>query len=78
DVKLRYVLPTALDRRVKQTFEILPQLETHFGQAVCDPIRYNIRLSEAPAHGQHIFEYDAQSNGAFDYLELTKRIIGDE
>ncbi len=75
---LRYVLPTALDRRVKQTQEIMPQLERHFGDLVCDPIRYNVRLSESPAHGQHIFEHDPRSNGARDYLALTKRIISDE
>lgn len=78
DVTLRYVLPTALDRRVKQTQEIIPQLEQHFGELVCDPIRYNVRLSESPAHGQHIFEHDPRSNGARDYLALTKRIISDE
>ena len=77
-VELKYVLPTALDRRVKQTEEILPQLEQHFGQNVCAPIRYNVRLSEAPAYGQHIFEYDPHSNGAKDYMELTKRIVRDE
>ena len=77
-VELKYVLPTALDRRVKQTEEILPQLDNHFGQAVCNPIRYNVRLSEAPAYGQHIFEYDKSSNGAKDYMELTKRIVQDE
>lgn len=78
EVELRYVLPTALDRRVKQTGEILPQLKAHFNGAVCKPIRYNVRLSEAPAHGQHIFEYDPQSNGAEDYAELTRRIVKDE
>jgi chromosome partitioning protein len=78
DVELRYVLPTALDRRVKQTSEIFPQLKAHFGEAVCSPIRYNVRLSEAPAHGQHIFEYDRTSNGARDYVALTRRIVNDE
>jgi chromosome partitioning protein len=77
-VQLRYVLPTALDRRVKQTGEIMPQLTRNFGTSVCNPIRYNVRLSEAPAHGQHIFEYDPQSNGAKDYMELTRRIVQDE
>ena len=77
-VELKYVLPTALDRRVKQTEEIMPQLVSHFGDAVCAPIRYNVRLSEAPAYGQHIFEYDKSSNGAIDYMELTKRIVQDE
>ena len=78
NLQLRYVLPTALDRRVKQTNEIMPQLDAHFGTAVCKPIRYNVRLSESPAHGQHIFEYDPHSNGAKDYMELTKRIVNDE
>lgn len=78
DVTLRYVLPTALDRRVKQTSEILPQLQQHFGAVVCQPIRYNVRLSEAPAFGKHIFEYDSRSNGAMDYMELTRRIVHDE
>ncbi len=78
DVALRYVLPTALDRRVKQTAEIMPQLVGHFDNIVCSPIRYNVRLSEAPAHGQHIFEYDPHSNGAQDYMKLTKRIVNDE
>ncbi|HIP71506.1 MAG TPA: ParA family protein [Anaerolineae bacterium] len=78
DVQLSYVLPTALDRRVRQTDEIMPQLSRTFGDTVCAPIRYNVRLSEAPAHGQHIFEYAPRSNGAQDYLELTRRIVNDE
>ncbi len=78
DVELRYVLPTALDRRVRQTQDLMQQLERSFGGLVCDPIRYNVRLSESPAYGQHIFEHDKRSNGARDYLALTKRVISDE
>ncbi len=78
DVILRYVLPTALDRRVKQTDEITSQLNGHFSGLMCDPIRYNVRLSEAYGHGQHIFEYAPDSNGAADYLSLTKRVIDHE
>lgn len=78
ELQLRYVLPTGLDRRVKQSGEILAQLQGHFGEALCQPIRYNVRLSEAPAHGQHIFEYDEKSAGAEDYAELTRRVIEDE
>ena len=75
---VRYLLPTELDRRVKQTSEILGQLQDTFGATICDPIRYNVRLSEAPAHGQHIFEYSPKSNGAADYQALTQRILADE
>ena len=74
---LRYVLPTFLDRRVKKSEEILEQLKTHFNQQLCTPIRYNVRLSEAPGYGQTIFEYAAGSTGAEDYKQLVERITHD-
>lgn len=77
-IQLRYVLPTMLDRRYAQTSEILGQLRDYFGALLCDPIRSNVRLSEAPAHGQHIFEYDSRSKGAEDYEHLAQRILQDE
>jgi chromosome partitioning protein len=76
--KIKYILPTALDRRVAQTEEIYNQLHDRFNGLLCAPIRYNVRLSEAPAHGQHIFEYSPTSNGAHDYRALTERILRDE
>ena len=75
---LKYILPTFYDRRVKKSEEILQQLEIHFGMRVCHPIRYNVRLSEAPGYGQTIFEYAPRSAGAQDYQELTERIVADE
>jgi chromosome partitioning protein len=74
---LRYIVPTFMDRRVKKSAEILAQLKTHYQDLVCDPIRYNVRLSEAPGHGQTIFEYAPRSPGAQDYQQLTERIIAD-
>jgi chromosome partitioning protein len=72
---LRYVLPTFLDRRVRKSAEILAQLRTHFGPQLCAPIRYNVRLSEAPGYGQTIFEYAPESAGAQDYHALVERIV---
>lgn len=74
---LRYILPTFLDGRVKKSQEILEQLQRAYGEKVCHPIRYNVRLSEAPGYGQTIFEYAPDSPGAQDYHELTRRIIED-
>jgi chromosome partitioning protein len=74
---LRYVLPTFMDRRVKKSAEILAQLEGHYADLVCAPIRYNVRLSEAPGYGQTIFEYAPRSSGAEDYQGLTERILRD-
>ncbi len=74
DLALRYILPTFLDRRVRKSDEILAQLRGHFGAQVCAPIRYNVRLSEAPGYGQTIYEYAASSPGAEDYAALTAQV----
>lgn len=72
---LNYVVPTYLDKRVKKSTEAYDQIVKFFAaEVVCPTIRYNVKLSEAPGHGQTIFEYDPQSNGAKDYLALTRRI----
>ena len=76
-VRLSYVLPTFLDGRVKKSAELLPQLQAVYGERVCQAIRYNVRLSEAPAFGQTIFEYAPHSAGAEDYQRLTERIARD-
>lgn len=76
-LRLRYVLPTFMDRRVKKSEEILHQLDRYYGELVCEPIRYNVRLSEAPGHGQTIYEYSPTSAGAQDYMKLTERVLQD-
>ncbi len=53
------------------------QLDQHFSPQLCTPIRYNVRLSEAPGHGQTIFEYASGSTGAQDYKMLVERIMHD-
>jgi chromosome partitioning protein len=73
----RYVLPTFYDRRVRKSGEILEQLRNHFPDQICLPIRYNVRLSEAPGFGQTIYEYAPGSPGAEDYQQLTERILLD-
>jgi chromosome partitioning protein len=77
-VALRYILPTFMDRRVRKSAEILGQLEHYFDERLCAPIRYNVRLSEAPGYGQTIYEYARRSPGAEDYKTLTERIMDDE
>lgn len=78
ELGFEYVLPTFFDRRVKKSDEIYGQLQSHFGSRVCPPVRYNVRLSEAPGYGQTIYEYAPRSVGAEDYMRLTERILEDE
>lgn len=77
-LKLRYIVPTFFDRRVKKSDEILAQLQTYYPAQLCSPIRYNVRLSEAPGYGQTIYEYAPTSTGAEDYARLTERIRSDD
>ncbi len=39
-------------------------------------IRRNIRLAEAPSFGQTIFQYAPDSNGAKDYRQLAREVLG--
>jgi chromosome partitioning protein len=70
-----YILPTALDRRISQSAEILEQLQAHFSERLLEPIPYNVRLSEAAARGMTIWEYAPSSTGAEAYNRLTESIM---
>jgi chromosome partitioning protein len=35
----------------------------------------NVRLAEAPSHGEPIIQYDRSSRGALAYLSLAQEII---
>ena len=74
DLTLRYITPTFYDRRVKKSDEIIEQLKTYFPHQLTHPVRYSVRLSEAPGYGQTIFEYAPKSTGVFDYT-IVARII---
>ncbi len=78
ELQLRYVVPTFFDRRVKKSEEIFAQLQAYYPAQVCSPIRYNVRLSEAPGYGQTIYEYAPASIGAEDYAALVERIKDDD
>jgi chromosome partitioning protein len=77
ELELRYVVPTFYDRRVKKSEEILAQLQTAYPEQLCSPIRYSVRLSEAPGYGQTIYEYAPGTTGAEDYQTLVERIVRD-
>jgi chromosome partitioning protein len=71
---IRLIIPTLFDPRVRQSGELLADLKARFGPLVADPIRVNVRLSEAPTLGKTIYEYDPRSRGAIDYALLVERL----
>lgn len=73
-LSLRWVLPTFVDSRVKKSGEILAQLKKRYGPRLADPVRYSVKLSEATAYGQTIFEHDPRGARAQAYRLLVPRV----
>jgi chromosome partitioning protein len=71
---IKLIVPTMFDPRQRQAIELLEQLQRRYGVLVAQPVRVNVRLSEAPAQGRTIYEYDPRSRGAADYAVLVERI----
>ncbi len=64
------------DARNNLSHQVVTEIKIHFGDKVFNAfIPRNVRLSEAPSHGQSIFEYDSKSCGAVRYLELAREVI---
>lgn len=56
--------------------EVLDETESRLpGKLFKTIIRENVSLQEAPSWGKTIFEYRPDSNGATDYMSLTKEIL---
>lgn len=71
---LQAIVPTLYDPRTRQAVELLDQLRTTYGNLITDPIRVNVRISEASAQGQTIYEFDPRSRGAADYARLVEQL----
>ena len=57
--------------------QVMADITKHFGDVLfATVVRRNVKLAEAPSHGQTIFEYDAESRGALDYLALAREVLG--
>ncbi|MBW3661365.1 MAG: ParA family protein, partial [Gemmatimonadetes bacterium] len=72
-IRIAAVVPTFYQSNLRKSGEILTALKGHFKGALTDPIRTNVRLSEAPSHQQTIWEYSPRSRGAEDYRKLVAR-----
>lgn len=71
---IRCIIPTMFDSRQRQAHDLLAHLRERYGSLVTEPIRVNVRLSEAPSVGRTIYEHDPRSRGAVDYAQLVEHI----
>jgi chromosome partitioning protein len=76
DIRIEGLLRTMYDPRNTLTNEVSEQLTQHFGERVYQTvIPRNVRLAEAPSHGEPILIYDPQSKGAKAYLALADELL---
>lgn len=75
-LQIEGLLRTMFDVRNNLGNEVSAQLTKHFGDKVLRSIiPRNVRLAEAPSHGQPINLYDRASRGAIAYLGLAGEMI---
>ena len=75
-LELGGVFLTQYDSRKILNREVAESVSNFFKDKVFKTkIRNNVALAEAPSLGQDIFNYNQKSNGAKDYLNLSKEIM---
>jgi chromosome partitioning protein len=76
-LEIEGVLLTMLDARTNLGLQVIEEVKKYFREKVyATIIPRNVRLGEAPSHGQSIIQYDPRSRGAEVYLELAKEVVG--
>ncbi len=69
-------LLTMFDSRTNLSNQVVDEVKNFFGTKVYNTIvPRNVRLSEAPSHGQSILEYDPKSKGAEVYNDLAEEVL---
>ena len=70
------VVLTMFDGRTNLSIQVADEVKKFFGPKVFKTIiPRNVRLSEAPSHGEPIIIYDPKSRGAIVYQNLAKEVI---
>lgn len=76
---LEGVVLTMFDARTNLSIQVVDEVKSHLRHKVYQTIiPRNVRLSEAPSHGQPVIKYDPKSKGSEVYFDLAKEVIGDD
>ena len=77
ELTIEGVVLTMFDDRTNLAQQVTAELNRYFGDKLCKTtIPRNVRLAEAPSHGQPALLYDGRSRGAESYIQLAKEILG--
>jgi len=70
------MLLTMYDSRANISSEVVEEVRKHFPRQIFGTIiPRNVRLSEAPSHGQSILSYAPKSSGALAYQAFTQELL---
>jgi chromosome partitioning protein len=76
DLQILGVLLTMFDARTNLSIQVVDEVKNYFRDKVFQTIiPRNVRLSEAPSHGQPIILYDTKSRGAGVYRDLAEEVL---
>ena len=76
-LRLAGILLTMYDERTNLARDVAAEVRRHFDDRVYETVvPRNIRLAEAPSHGQPILQYDIKCRGAEAYLALAREYLG--
>lgn len=75
DLEIAKVLLTMFDYRTNLSQQVVDEVRRFFGDRVSPVlVPRNVRLSEAPSHGQPIITYDPKSKGAEAYMKFSAEV----
>lgn len=75
-LEIEGILLTMYDDRTNLSRQVAADLREFFADEVFQTvIPRNVRLAEAPSHGQPVILYDIRSVGAQSYIQLAKEIL---
>ena len=76
ELEIEGFLLTMYDSRLRLANQVYEEVKKHFGSMVFTTvIQRNIKLSEAPSHGQPVLLYDPESKGSYHHIQLAKELI---
>ena len=72
--KLKLIRPLVIVKILSK--QVVQEVKSYFKDKLFNTLIYrNVKLSEAPSFGKPALLYDANSNGAKNYLSLTEEIL---
>ena len=75
-LELEGIVLTMFDDRTTLARQVAAELRSHFpGKVFETVVPRNVRVAEAPSHGQPVLLYDVRSRGAEAYIRLAKELI---